>query len=254
MKDLQREILTQVAAGVMSAEEGAARLEALETEPVSSSTSQPTRASEAGAGVKRVRVFARLGNTEIIGDPTVSYAVAEGPHRARQEGDTMIIEQSSLDDGATFEFSRQQARVRIPRVNIGDKLIVRMNPALALAAKTQAGNLEINGLKAAVTAEVQAGNCDIADFRGPLNLKVTAGNVTAKGHLDGGASAIRCQMGEVRVVLDKASSVRIRARTTMGEISYENVEPAGKSEGIIGSGAGTLECDCTMGTIRIAVE
>jgi hypothetical protein len=254
MRELQREILTQVAAGTLSAEEGAARLEAIETEPAASSTPRPTPTSDQAAGVKQVRVFSRLGNTEIIGDPTVSYAVAEGPHRARQEGDTMIIEQSPLDEGASFVFSRPQSRVRIPGVDIGGKLIVRMNPALALAAKTQAGNLEITGLKAAVAAEVQAGNCDIADFRGPLNLKVTAGNVTAKGRLDSGASTIRCQMGEVRVSLDKASSVRIRARTTMGEISFENVDPAGKSEGIIGSGAGTLDCDCTMGTIRIAVE
>ncbi|MGH7761807.1 MAG: hypothetical protein ACREOY_10405 [Candidatus Dormibacteraceae bacterium] len=253
MKDLQREILSQVAAGTLSAEEAAARLEALETEPTIP-PSRPAPTSDAGAGVKRVRVFSRFGNTEIIGDSTVTYAVAEGPHKARQEGDTMIIEQSALDDEASFVFSRPEGRVRIPRVNLGDKLTVRMNPALALAAKTQAGNLQINGMKGAVTAEVQAGNCAIEAFGGPLNLKVTAGNVTATGHLDKGESAIRCQMGEVHVVLDKASSVRVRARTTMGEIAFENVERAGKHEGIIGSGAGTLECDCTMGTIRIAVE
>jgi hypothetical protein len=40
----------------------------------------------------------------------------------------------------------------------------------------------------------------------------------------------------------------------MGEISFENVEPTRNSEVTIGSGAGTLECDCTMGTIRIGVE
>ena len=254
MRDLQREILSQVAAGTLSAEEGAARLEALETEPAVPSTARPLPTSDAVRGVKQVRVFARLGNTEIIGDPSVSYAVAEGPHKARQDGDTMIIEQSALDDEASFVFSRPQGQVRIPRVNIGDRLIVRMNPALALAAKTQAGNLQIDGVRGAVTAEVQAGNCDIVEFRAPLNLRVMAGNVTAKGRLDGGASAIRCQMGEVRVVLDKSSSVRIRARTTMGEISFENVDPAGKSEVTLGSGAGTLDCDCTMGTIRIAVE
>jgi hypothetical protein len=254
MKDLQRAILSQVAAGTLSAEEGAARLEALETEPAVASAARPSSTSDAAPGVRQVRVFARLGNTEIIGDPSVSYAVAEGPHKARQDGDTMIIEQSPLDDEASFVFSRPQGQVRIPRVNIGDRLIVRMNPALALAAKTQAGNLQIDGVRGAVTAEVQAGNCDIVEFRGPLNLRVMAGNVTAKGRLESGASAIRCQMGEVRVVLDKSSSVRIRARTTMGEISFENVEQAGKSEVTIGSGAGTLDCDCTMGTIRIAVE
>jgi hypothetical protein len=254
MKDLQREILSQVAAGTLSAEEGAARLEALETDPVVAPTSRPSPTSNAGAAVRQVRVLARLGNTEIIGDPNVSYAVAEGPHKARQDGDTMIIEQSPLNGDAGFQFIRPQGGIRIPRVDIGDTLIIRMNPALALVAKTQAGNLQISGVKGAVTAEVQAGNCDITDFRGPLNLKATAGNVTARGHLDGGASAIRCQMGEVRVVLDKSSSVRIRARTTMGEISFENVEPTRNSEVTIGSGAGTLECDCTMGTIRIGVE
>src|SRR5487761_100599 len=130
MRDLQREILNQVAAGTLSAEEGAARLEALETEPTVPSSSRPMPTSDQGAGVKQVRVVAQLGNTEIIGDPSVSYAVAEGPHRARQEGGTMIIEQSPLSDEASFEFSRPQVRVRIPRVDIGDKLTVRMNPAL----------------------------------------------------------------------------------------------------------------------------
>ena len=166
----------------------------------------------------------------------------------------MLIEQSPLDGEVGFEFSRPQGRVRIPGVDIGGKLIVRMNPALTLAAKTQAGNLRISGVKGAIAAEVQAGNCDIVEFGGPLNLKVTAGNITARGRLDSGASAIRCQMGEVRVVLDKSSSVRIRARTTLGEIAFENLEATGKGELTIGSGEGTLDCDCTMGTIRIAVE
>jgi|SRR5579864_1720883 len=253
MKDLQREILSQVAAGTISAEEGAARLEALDSDPAPHAA-RPSPAPAAATGIKQVRVVARLGNTEIIGDPTVSHAVAEGPHKARQEGDTMLIEQSPLDDEASFEFSRPQGLIRIPRFDIGGKLTVRMNPALALAVKTQAGNVRVSGVNGHVTAEVQAGNCDIAEFRGPITLKVTAGNVTARGRLDGGASAIRCQMGEVRVALDKASSVRIRARTTMGEISFENVESSGKSELTLGSGAGTLDCDCTMGTIRIAVE
>lgn len=254
MKDLQREILSQVASGAISAGEGAARLEALESDPAPPETGQAAPSTSTAAGIKQVRVNAQLGNTEIIGDPSVSYAVAEGPHKARQEGDTMVISQSPLDDEASFEFSRPEGRVRIPRVDLGGKLTIRMNPALSLAVKTQAGNLRITGLKGAVTAEVQAGNCDITEFCGPINLKVTAGNVTASGRLDGGASAIRCQMGEVRIALDKTSSVRIKARTTMGEISFENVEPTGKGELTVGSGAGTLDCDCTMGTIRIAVE
>jgi DUF4097 and DUF4098 domain-containing protein YvlB len=254
MQDLQREILSQVAAGTLSAEDAAARLEALEAEPSVSTPPRPGPTPGPASGVRHVRVLNRLGNTEITGDPSVSYAFAEGPHKARQEGDTMIIEQSPLDDEPSFEFSRPSGRIRVPGINVGGELTVRMNPALPLAAKTQAGNIRITGLNGAIAAEVQAGNCDIVDFRGPINLRVTAGNVTAKGRLDSGESAIRCQMGEVRVVLDKTSSVRIRARTTMGEISFENAQATGRGDLVLGSGAATLDCDCTMGTIRIVVE
>ena len=79
MKDLQREIVNQVASGMISPEEGAARLEGLEAGP--SPVSSPTPS----AGPKQVKVVSRLGNTEVIGDPSVSFAVADGPHRQRQE-------------------------------------------------------------------------------------------------------------------------------------------------------------------------
>ena len=110
MNDLRREILTQVAAGKLSAAEGAARLDALETEPAVPFSAQQSPTSDARSGIKQVRVFARLGNTEIIGDPSVSYAVAEGPHKARQEGDTMVIEQSPLDGEASFGANQSRAK------------------------------------------------------------------------------------------------------------------------------------------------
>ncbi len=255
MNDRKREILSQVAAGMISAEEGAARLEALESEPASATQSTPQPApAPGGAPVRQVRIVTRFGNTEVIGDPAVSYAVAEGPHRARQEGDAMVIEQSFLGDDTSFEFSRPQSRGRMGGLDFGSKLTVRMNPALALSAKVQAGNLSIDGLQGSVAGDIQAGNCSLSDFRGPIRLNVTAGNVTAKGRLDGGANTIRCQMGEVRVVLAKTSSVRIKAHSTMGEVEFEGVDATSKHELTVGAGAGTLDCDCTMGTIRIGVE
>src|SRR5438552_19147735 len=99
MKDLQREILTQVAAGTISAEEGAARLEALES-PVQASIATDSPASEA---VRHVKVVSRFGNTEIIGDPSVTSAVADGPHRARQDGDTPAIDQSPVNEDTTID-------------------------------------------------------------------------------------------------------------------------------------------------------
>ena len=245
MKDLQREIVNQVASGTISPEEGAARLQELESGASSVST------ATAPAGTRQVKVVSRFGNTEVIGDPSVSYAVASGPHRIRQDGDTMMIEQSGLGDDS-FEFIRRAGRANA----FGETLTVRMNPTVPLVARVQAGNVRIDGIHSALTAEVQAGNCSVDDFRGPIRLRVVAGNVEASGRLDSGASSIRCNMGEVKVSLARTSSVLISARTTMGDVAIDGqgVSHSGSNQAKLGDGAGTLDIDCTLGSVRVAVE
>jgi SHOCT-like protein len=245
MNDQRREILNQVASGRITAEEGAARLEALESE-AAAADAIPTQATTPSAGIRQVTVNSRFGNTEIVGDPTVATAVADGPHRARQEGDAMVIDQSLLSGETTFEFNR--SRISIPGFNTRDKLIVRMNPALALRMRVQAGNVTIRGVRGPITSDVQAGNCIVDGFAGPVNLMVSAGNLEASGRLDGGSSAIRCQMGEVKVNLDRTSNVRIAAHTTMGKVDIEGVR-----DQVVGTGAGTLDISCTMGDVTVSV-
>jgi SHOCT-like protein len=245
MNDQRREILNQVASGRITAEEGAARLEALESE-AAAKEAIPTQAAAPSAGIRQVTVNSRFGNTEIVGDPTVATAVADGPHRARQDGDAMVIDQSLLSGETTFEFNR--SRISIPGFNTRDKLIVRMNPALALRMRVQAGNVTIRGVRGAITSDVQAGNCIVDGFAGPVNLMVSAGNLEASGRLDGGSSAIRCQMGEVKVNLDRTSNVRIAAHTTMGKVDIEGVR-----DHVVGTGAGTLDISCTMGDVTVSV-
>jgi hypothetical protein len=243
MNDQRREILNQVASGMITAEEGAARLEALESE---AALGEANPAPAPSTGVRQVTVNSRFGNTEIVGDPSVATAVADGPHRARQEGDSMVIDQSLLSGDTTFEFSR--SRISIPGFDSRDKLIVRMNPALALRMRVQAGNVAIRGVRGPITSDVQAGNCTVDGFAGPVNLMVSAGNLEASGRLDGGSSAIRCQMGEVKVSLDKTSNVRITAHTTMGKVDIEGVR-----DQVVGTGAGALDITCTMGDVKVRV-
>jgi len=245
MKDLQREILGQVAAGRITAEEGAARLEALESGPHSGTA--PT----APAGPRQVKLVSRFGNTDVIGDPTVSLAVADGPHRIRQDGDTMLIEQSIFSEGS-FEFTRRMGRSGLD--SFGRNLTIRMNPTLPLFAKVQAGNVKIDGIHGRITGEIQAGNCVVNDFRAPINLSVVAGNVDASGKLDSGASSISCRVGEVKVTLARTSSVRIKARNTMGEVALGDGVSADGNDAKVGSGTGTLEIECTMGSVRVEVE
>ena len=245
MKDLQREILSQVAAGKITAEEGAARLESLEAQsaPAEAPASPPPPPT---SGIRQVTVNTRFGNTEIVGDPSVAGAVADGPHRARQDGDTIVIDQSLLGGDTTFEFNRQ--RIAIPGFDSQNRLLVRMNPALALRTRVQAGNLRIQGVRGPITGDVQAGNCIVDGFSGPLNLSISAGNLEASGRLDGGSSSIRCQMGEVKVALDKTSSLRISTHTTLGKVAIEGLDGP-----VLGGGAGSLDLSCTMGDVMVRV-
>jgi hypothetical protein len=257
MKDLQREIINQVASGKISAEEGAARLESLDAAEPTSQTS--SAALPAGAPTRRVRVASVIGAAEIVGDPSVTYAVAEGPHRARQEGDTMVIEQGGLDENEHFSFGSGDRRIAINGFDFGRrKLRVRMNPSLALHTQVNAGSLRIEGVHGPISGEVLAGSCRISDFEAPFDLSIQAGNLTASGRLVSGASTVRCEMGNVVINLEKGSSVKVTARTTMGKVAVDSGggEPmflgqSGKDV-TVGSGAGTLDIDCTMGNVRVS--
>ena len=235
-----------MASGAITAEEGAARLEALETEAPAAVPAPAPSATPPAQGIRQITVNSRFGNTTIMGDPSVASAIADGPHQARQEGDTMVIDQSLVRGSTTFEFSR--SRISIPGFDRENNLIVRMNPALALRTRVQAGNLRIEGVKGPLTSDVQAGNCIVEGFAGPVTMNVSAGNLEARGRLDGGFSAIRCQMGEVKVALDPTSNVRINAHTTLGQ-----VDVAGIRDQVVGNGAGTLEISCTMGDVKVRV-
>jgi hypothetical protein len=259
MNDMRREIVNQVASGRITAEEGAARLESLESveSPAPSQPATPTVTPTSAA--RRVKVSSVIGSAEIVGDPSIAYAVAEGPHRARQEGDTMVIEQGPLDENDTFSFGRGDRRMFVNSIDPGRrKLKVRMNPDLALTVQVNAGSLRVEGVHGAISGEVLAGGCKISDFTSPLDLSIQAGNLSASGRLDGGASKVRCEMGNVTINLEKGSSVKVTARTTMGRVSVESggAEPVilglSAKQVTVGSGEGSLDVDCTMGNVRVS--
>jgi hypothetical protein len=257
MKDMRREIVNQVASGKITPEEGAARLESLESVETPAPSAPTTTATATAA--RRVRVSSVIGNAEIVGDPTVAYAVADGPHRARQEGDTLVIEQGPLDESDTFSFGRGDRRTFVNSLDPGRrKLKVRMNPDLALTAQVNAGSLRVEGVHGAIVGEVLAGSCKISDFTSPLELSIQAGNLSASGRLDSGASKVRCEMGNVTINLERGSSVKVTARTTMGRVTVESggTEPVmlGQSakQVTVGTGEGSLDIDCTMGNVRVS--
>lgn len=282
MEDERRALLERVARGELSPAEAAALLEDMEESKAEAEAdprdwaagwSEPVDwpappAAPTGEGAARIRVNRTMGVADIIGDPTVREAVAEGPHIARRDGDTLVIE-GSFDGsgegaempGFAFNWSGRGPRPRIPRhvrrhagFRWGDvsPLRVRVNPNLPLEVGAQAGKLRITGVHGPIRASVQAGSTDISDFRSTLELDVQAGSVTARGRLEGGASRIRCNAGSVRIHLERGSSVRVTARSMLGKVVLGSGDPRGPW--VVGGGDGTLDIDTTMGSVAVSAD
>lgn len=282
MEDERRAVLERVARGELSPAEAASLLEDIEagteperdprdwaadwSEPATNSEPQTMPPPVAGGGATRIRVVCSIGTADVVGDPTVREAVAEGPHVARREGDVLVIEgqPTEFEMGPGFMFNwaegRHERHVRMRRqmrhgrgFNWGDvvHLRVRVNPDLPLDTEAQAGRVRVRGVHGPIRANVQAGGLDISDFRSPFDVNVQAGSVSARGRLDGGASRVNCEAGSVRINLERGSSVRVSAHTTLGKVTFDG---DARSPWIVGAGDGTLDISGTMGSVRVSAE
>ena len=250
MADAKREILKQVAAGDLTPEEAEARLAELDRPGDHGEAATATATLEQATGIRVLRI---AGAAEITGDPTVKEAIADGPHVVRREGGQLVIEsRPEPSEGyvfGPFQFSTDAHR----------KLRVRMNPDLALDAEIQAGSLRVQGVKGTIKAEVSAGSAHIDGFQAPIDVSVQAGSVNASGKLTAGDSKISCEAGSVRVALDAASSVKIRAHTALGRIAIPGNVARGvlggeTQETVIGAGGGSLVIDSSMGAVTVWTE
>jgi hypothetical protein len=292
VQDERRAVLERVARGELSPTEAASLLEQMEPKPAAGPAAEERdpkdwaadweqepdwapsapppppageREGEAEGAATRIRVLRSLGTADIIGDPSVREAVAEGPHVARREGDALVIEGQDYDfdprAGFMFGWDRDARRDmrRLQRMHHhrsrrwGDMgpLRIRVNPDLALEVDSMAGRLRIRGVHGPIRANVQAGNTDIEDFRGTLDLSCQAGSIRARGRLDHGASHVRCDAGAVRIHLERGSSVRVTARSTLGKVVVDGDR---RERVTIGGGDGTLEIDATMGAVNVSAE
>ena len=252
MQDAKREILKKVAAGEITAEEAAVELQAIdgETDPVDAPPQAPALSGRAA----RLRVEAGMGSVTVLGDESVLEAVADGPHRAQRDGDTLVIQNgdeqflNSFVFGGRFGFAGKEHR-----------LTVRVNPRLPLDADLQAGSLRIQGVRAPIKAVVQAGVARIDGFTEPLDLDIQAGSVRASGRLTGGRSKISCQAGKVDIELERGSSVKVSARTSLGRISLPGSPVfAGTGDASattqVGDGEGTLDITSELGSVQVRVS
>jgi hypothetical protein len=259
MTDERRHILDQVAKGTLSPEDAAARLDGLGNQ----SAGQASTATAEPAALAKVRVLTNFGTAEVIADPGVQEVVAEGPHLARREGDTVVIQSEDLDEGLSgFYFTRNRgadAAVfgwgRRP-----PSLRIRINPQLALDLSCSAGRVWVDGVRGPIRAEVSAGRVGIRGFASTIDLTTTAGKIEASGVLDTGSSRVRCETGKVSLHLEKGSSARIRARATLGSVVLLGKESTGSlfngesREVTVGGGAANLDVETSVGKIEISSD
>jgi len=286
MEDKKRAILNMVAEGRLSPQEAADMLEDVaSTEvpvasepaatavaprapqavvPVTERVAPPPRpplpppAAEAtppGAVAGRIRINANLGSATIVGDPDVREVYVDGPHNIRREGDTLVVESEPFS-GRGFFFEGDSARTWGRKPNT---LHARVNPDIELWLAVTAGSVHVRNINAPLHATAAAGSVTIEGFRGPIDLTTQAGSVRARGRLDRGTSTIRCEAGSVRIGLERGSSVAVSAHSSMGQVRVEGARQPGRHRGrverlVIGEGAGTLDIENTMGSVRIEVE
>jgi hypothetical protein len=236
----RREILSRVAAGTISPEEAAAKLDEI---------NQSERQAE--SSIRTVRVVRQLGSFEIIGDPSVRDAVAEGPHHARIVGDVMVFEGGSSDGPGDFMFGLGRNLLR-------EALLVRMNPALGLDVQIQGGDCRVRGVEGPIRARVQAGSATIDGFANAVDLSVQAGDLQATGRLDTGDSRIACKMGSASLHLERGSSVRIKARSSLGDVELPDrsgqTRGTGNGDFVVGAGAASLAIDSTLGSVKVTTD
>jgi hypothetical protein len=258
-EDPRRAILSAVADGSLSPQDAAERLHAL-APPHPAPPAAPVAPPPAGGeGVVRIRVDASARRVEVIGDPGVREAIAEGRHEAWRDGDTLVIDGEWRQEsdretfGRGFSFERGRAAVMI---GIKQRaLVVRMNPELALEARVEAGSLTTTGVRGPIRAHVAAGSARLNGFEGPLDIEVAAGGVKGRGRLDGGDSRIRCDAGSVELQLRQGSSVRITGEAHLGKVDLLGHHSNGllndSASVTIGEGTGTLDIECNLGSVKV---
>jgi hypothetical protein len=236
----RREILSRVAAGTITPEEAAAELDSI-----------GQREARGEAGLRQVRITRQLGMVEVIGDPTVHEAVANGPHSARIDGDVMVIQgDSGVELGGGFFFG-------IGPHTGSEKLTVRLNPSLTVELHIQAANGRVRGVEGPIHVDLQAGSVTVDGFRSPLTASVQAGSLSAYGRLDSGESRITCNAGSVNVSLERGSSVSISARSALGKVELPgSIGVSGRRphEVMVGDGAGRLVIDSNMGSVKVTTD
>jgi hypothetical protein len=214
--DSLRDLLARVASGDLDPGEAARLLDedpaapTHDRSPVASVTSDrpPTALVIRAGGIKLT----------VVADPTVDTLVADGPHALHREGGSLVLAAPRADGYQTQPAPRFLGWVPTTwTAGRGEKVTVRVNPALPLTVDATACGVEILGVKAALTLAGSASSVKVRDLRGSLHGSLTMGSVSVAGILDG-PSDLSCELGSADVRLLAGSDVDVNALCELGSV------------------------------------
>lgn len=257
MSDEIRDLLEAVASGKVNPEDATEQLKTLKADlPEGASDEEPLKP------LRQIMVRGTAIKLKIIGDPTVTEAVADGIHTMTRSGDALIInsgpqrgEFSTDAPKSPFMSWVSQMVDRVPTA--AQTLTVRVNPNLHIRALVIGSTLDLTGARAGASLGIEAGSAEISDGFGPLIMDVASGSAKVDWTF-AGDSKIKAEMGSVKINVNPASDVTIVGESSLGQTT---ITGAGTNEStshedsiitpvVIGKGTGSLSLLSRMGSIK----
>jgi hypothetical protein len=263
-----RDLLARVAAGEVDPAEAARLLDEDPTAPTVDSTDRSDRSSDVTAfpSADVAAVMIKVGGVKltVVADPTVDTLVADGPHALRQDGPTLVLE--APGEGGWRTQAPPKYLGWVPNVvwtaGRGEKVHVRVNPALPLTVDATASAVEIVGVRASLTLGGSASSVKVRDHVGSVHGTMSMGSAAVVGVITG-PSDLTCELGSIDLRLERGSDATVTAFAEMG--SLKMVRDAGRPDSFasydgtssqsVVAGAGTHPFGVTvrMGSATIVV-
>jgi hypothetical protein len=209
-------------------------------------------------GVRRLLIRATARSVRVVADPSVATVDVQGPHRTVRDDDLLRIE-SDLAAPEPGSWSQESPaswwRSFVQTGALGERLVVRVNPELAVEAEVTAGALEIVGITQGLRFRATAGSVKATGCAGPVDGVLQAGS--AKLELrPTGASRVRCESGSVELRLLPGSDVTVRTDIELGDLKVYDADgttsvPSPRNPVVVGQGTATFDLEMVMGSAKV---
>lgn len=247
MRDARRAVLEQVAAGTLDPDRAVLLI--------------GSSGSVSDDGIREVTVNASGVGLVVRADPGVATAVAEGPHQLRQDGDRLVLELPGAVDAARPGWQLGRFRLELPRGS-GERVRVRVNPALPVRLVLNACDAAVSGLRADLVVEASASSVKVTDHVGAVGGVLSAGSAAVSAVLARDC-ALECDMGSLALVLLPGSDAVVTATAEMGSAKIvgghdatSGVEGSGLRtvhRAVTGTGAAAVGLRSRMGSIKVSL-